>query len=81
MVDDEFHMDSGPMKFFHNELVTETINFSFQMLIKGFLKNSEVTIKRISRDSKQGMKEDLLLYEFMSNGTLNSHLCHGSASY
>ncbi|KAF7843047.1 L-type lectin-domain containing receptor kinase IX.1-like [Senna tora] len=67
-MDDEFQKGSGPKKFLHDELVIATNKFSnaeklghggFGDVYKGFLKdlNSNVAIKRISRDSKQGIKE------------------------
>ncbi|KAK9938011.1 hypothetical protein M0R45_014773 [Rubus argutus] len=103
----------GPArKFSYNELAYATGNFAegeklgeggFGGVYRGFIKdlNSYVAVKKISRGSKQGLKEYaaevsvisrlrhrnlvqligwchekklLLVYEFMSNGSLDSHL-------
>ncbi|XP_050210125.1 L-type lectin-domain containing receptor kinase IX.1-like [Mercurialis annua] len=59
---------TGPRKFSYNELVDATKNFSegeklgeggFGAVYKGFLKdqNSYIAVKRVSRESKQGIKE------------------------
>nr|KYP36960.1 Lectin-domain containing receptor kinase A4.3 [Cajanus cajan] len=115
-MDDEFQKGIGPKRFGYNELESATSKFAqseklgqggFGGVYKGFLKdsNSYVAIKRISSESKQGVKEyatevkiisqlrhknlvqllgwchrknDLLLiYEFMPNGSLDSHLYGG----
>lgn len=112
-MEDEFEKGTGPRKFSYRELARATNNFKdekklgeggFGGVYKGFLKdtNSDVAVKRVSRWSKQGVKEyaaevkiisrlrhrnlvqligwchernDLLLvYEFMHNGSLDSHL-------
>ncbi|KAL2342047.1 hypothetical protein Fmac_009987 [Flemingia macrophylla] len=117
-MDDEFQKSIGPKRFCYRKLASATNNFSeaqkigqggFGGVYKGYLKdlNSNVAIKRISRESKQGIKEyatevkiisqlrhrnlvqligwchmkkDLILiYEFMQNGSLDSHLYHGKS--
>lgn len=117
-MDDEFQKGIGPKRFCYKELVSATNNFAeaqkirqcgFGGVYRGYLKdlNSNVAIKRISRESRQGIKEyaaevkiisqlrhrnlvqligwchmkkDLLLiYEFMQNGSLDSHLYRGKS--
>ncbi|XP_023900087.2 L-type lectin-domain containing receptor kinase IX.1-like [Quercus suber] len=117
-MDDEFERCTGPKKFSYKELVSATNNFAeenklgqggFGGVYKGYLGdlNSYVAIKRVSKGSKQGIKEyasevrsisrlrhknlvqligwcheknDLLLiYEFMSNGSLDLHLFKGKS--
>lgn len=67
-MDDEFQKGTGPKRFSYNELESATNKFAeaeklgqggFGAVYKGFLKdlNSHVAIKRVSRDSKQGIKE------------------------
>lgn len=67
-MDDEFQNGIGQKKFYHDELVTVTNNFSkahklglggFGDVYKGFLNDLdfEIVIKRISRDSKLEIKE------------------------
>ncbi|XP_042484582.1 L-type lectin-domain containing receptor kinase IX.1-like [Macadamia integrifolia] len=112
-MDDEFEKETGPRRFSYVELAHATNNFDvegklgeggFGGVYKGFLRdlNLDVAVKRISKGSKQGIKEYvsevkiisqlrhknlvqlvgwchqrkelLLVYEFMPNGTLDSHL-------
>ena len=112
-MENEFETGSGPKKFSYGQLSRATNNFSeeqklgeggFGGVYRGFLRdlNSYVAVKRISKGSKQGIKEYasevriisrlrhrnlvqligwchekkelLLVYEFMENGSLDSHL-------
>ncbi|XAR53003.1 Non-specific serine/threonine protein kinase [Bertholletia excelsa] len=112
-MDSEFEMGSGPRKFSYNQLSRSTRNFAeeyklgeggFGGVYQGFSRelNSYVAVKRISKGSKQGIKEYasevkiisrlrhrnlvqligwchekkelLLVYEFMENGSLDTHL-------
>ncbi|TKY71526.1 L-type lectin-domain containing receptor kinase IX.1 [Spatholobus suberectus] len=113
IMDSDFERGTGPKKFSYNELVRATNNFSNELKLgeggfggvyKGFIRElgDYVAIKRVSRGSRQGVKEYasevkiisrlrhrnlvqllgcchmkndfLLIYEFMSNGSLDSHL-------
>ncbi|KAI5603977.1 hypothetical protein BDE02_01G254700 [Populus trichocarpa] len=67
-MDDEFERGTGPKKFSYQELARATSNFKdeeklgeggFGGVYKGFLKeiDSFVAVKRVSRGSKQGIKE------------------------
>ncbi|KAL8116558.1 hypothetical protein AgCh_022905 [Apium graveolens] len=117
-MDGEFERGTGPKKFSYNALARATKNFAeeqklgeggFGVVYRGFLRvlNSDVAVKRVSRTSKQGLKEyasevriitrlrhrnlvqllgwcheksDLLLvYEYMPNGSLDSHLFKGKS--
>jgi hypothetical protein len=112
-MDDEFQRETGPKRFSFNELAYATNNFNddeklgqggFGGVYKGFLRdsNSFIAVKRVSKGSKQGIKEYasevkiisrlrhrnlvqligwcherrelVLVYEFMPNGSLDSHL-------
>ncbi|KAJ7968336.1 Lectin receptor kinase [Quillaja saponaria] len=67
-MDDEFERGTGPKRFSYNELVHATKNFTeteklgqggFGGVYRGFLRdlNSYVAIKRVSKESRQGIKE------------------------
>ncbi|XP_021617873.1 L-type lectin-domain containing receptor kinase IX.1 [Manihot esculenta] len=67
-LDDNFKNGTGPRKFSYDELAVATNNFSeneklgeggFGAVYRGFLKdlNYYVAVKRVSRESKQGIKE------------------------
>ncbi|XP_056159309.1 L-type lectin-domain containing receptor kinase IX.1-like [Syzygium oleosum] len=112
-IDEGFEQSRGPKKYSYKVLAMATNNFSntrllgeggFGGVFEGHLSdaNSHVAIKKISPESKQGVKEYatevktirhlrhknlvelvgwchernkfLLVYEFMSNGSLDSHL-------
>ncbi|XP_010244705.1 PREDICTED: L-type lectin-domain containing receptor kinase IX.1-like isoform X2 [Nelumbo nucifera] len=112
-MNDEFEKGTGPKRFSYGELARATRKFAeerklgeggFGGVYRGFLRDvkMDVAVKRVSRGSKQGVKEYmlevkiisrlrhknlvqlvgwchqhselLLVYEFMSNGSLDSYL-------
>ncbi|WMV50950.1 hypothetical protein MTR67_044335 [Solanum verrucosum] len=67
-MNNEFERSTGPKKFLYSELVRCTNNFSQEEMLgqggfggvyKGYLSesNSYIAVKRVSRESKQGIKE------------------------
>ncbi|GLT49207.1 hypothetical protein SLA2020_248430 [Shorea laevis] len=114
-VDNGYGNGMGPREFNYDELAKATKSFAeeeklgeggFGAVYKGFLRdsNTNVAVKRVSKSSKQGIKEYtsevkiisrlrhknlvkligwchekelLLAYEYMSNGSLDSHLFKG----
>ncbi|PWA78735.1 concanavalin A-like lectin/glucanase domain-containing protein [Artemisia annua] len=118
VLDSEFEKGTGAKKFSYKELARATSNFAereklgeggFGGVYKGFVKemDSYVAVKRVSRESHQGVKEYasevktisqlrhrnlvqlvgwchekkelLLVYEFMLNGSLDSHLFYNKS--
>nr|XP_043630098.1 L-type lectin-domain containing receptor kinase IX.1-like [Erigeron canadensis] len=113
VMNNEFEMGIGPKEFSYDELAQSTSNFAENKKLgegglggvyKGFLadSNTYIAVKRLSKSSKQGIKEYasevniisqlrhrnlvqltgwchekgelLLVYEYMENGSLDSHL-------
>nr|XP_043629393.1 L-type lectin-domain containing receptor kinase IX.1-like [Erigeron canadensis] len=109
----EFEMGTGPKRFSYQEICRATCDFAdkeklgeggFGGVYRGFLKdlNTYVAVKKVSKTSKQGLKEYasevriisqlrhrnlvelkgwchekrelLLVYEYMENGSLDTHL-------
>ncbi|XVE99820.1 hypothetical protein REPUB_Repub03eG0234400 [Reevesia pubescens] len=116
--DDEFGNGMGPRKFSLKELAKVTNNFNtenklgeggFGSVYRGYLRDLDtyIAVKRVSRASKQGIKEYasevkiisrlrhknlvkltgwchekgelILVYEFMANGSLDTHLFKGKS--
>lgn len=80
-IDDEFGTKTGPRKFLYHELARATNNFEekgklgeggFGCVYKGLLKepNLCIAVKRVSKGSKQGLKE------YASEVRIISHLRH-----
>lgn len=76
-MDGEFERGTGPKKFPYNALAQATTNFGhaekvgeggFGGVYRGFLRelNSYVAVKRVSRGSKQGIKEYALEVKIIS---------------
>ncbi|GFS34520.1 concanavalin A-like lectin protein kinase family protein [Actinidia rufa] len=89
-MENEFETGSGPKKFSYGQLSCATNNFSkerklgeggFGGVYRGFLRdlNSYVAVKRISKGSKQGIKEYASEVRIISRslGRLDSHLFKG----
>ncbi|XP_047976746.1 L-type lectin-domain containing receptor kinase IX.1-like [Salvia hispanica] len=75
----DFEKGSGPRRFSYRELAAATGNFAeerklgeggFGGVYRGFLKNLDVAVKRVSKTSKQGKKE------YASEVTIISRLRH-----
>ncbi|TKW30346.1 hypothetical protein SEVIR_2G030200v4 [Setaria viridis] len=116
-VQEDWEVEFGPHRFSYKDLFNATEGFKnknllgvggFGRVYKGVLPGSkmEIAVKKVSHDSKQGMKEFiaevvsigrlqhrnlvqllgycrrkgelLLVYEYMSNGSLDKHLYGGS---
>ncbi|KAG2632978.1 hypothetical protein PVAP13_2NG134406 [Panicum virgatum] len=88
-VKEYWEVDFGPHRFSFKDLFHATRGFrkknllgvgGFGKVYKGVLpkSNVEVAVKRVSHESRQGMKEFiaelLLVYDYMSNGSLNKYL-------
>ncbi|KAK8613554.1 hypothetical protein V6N13_101313 [Hibiscus sabdariffa] len=117
ILDGEFQNGMGPKKFSLVQIAKMTSNFKgeklgeggFGAVFRGYLRDldTDVAVKRISKASKQGIKEYasevkiisrlrhknlvkligwchekaelILVYEFMANGSLDSHLFKGKS--
>ncbi|KAA8536357.1 hypothetical protein F0562_028835 [Nyssa sinensis] len=84
-MDDEFEKGSGPKKFSYGELARATNNFAeeeklgeggFVGVYRGFIRefNSYFAVKRVSRGSKQGRKEDIKASNIMLDSNFNAKL-------
>ncbi|KAK9284465.1 hypothetical protein L1049_023638 [Liquidambar formosana] len=88
-INDDLERGAEPRRFSRTDLVLASNNFSnerklgeggFGCVYKGYLNDldSVVAVKKISRGSTQGKKEYitefLLVYEFLPNSSLDSHL-------
>ncbi|XP_010247910.1 PREDICTED: agglutinin-2-like [Nelumbo nucifera] len=78
-IDEEFEKGAGPKRFSYKELVRATNNFNeegklgqggFGAVYRGFLKdlNLDVAVKRVSRGSKQGIKEYISEVKIIDSG-------------
>ncbi|KAF3439164.1 hypothetical protein FNV43_RR17439 [Rhamnella rubrinervis] len=85
--DDDLVQGAGvPRRFCYEDLVSATSNFSdekklgvggFGAIYKGYLADlaTLVTVKKMLKSSKRGKRSEfLLVYEFMQNASLDSHL-------
>ncbi|GFS39533.1 concanavalin A-like lectin protein kinase family protein [Actinidia rufa] len=90
VISNDFEVGTGSRRFTFRELIWATNNFSegklgeggFRGVYKGLLRDTkvEMPVKRVSRGSKQGKRREfLLVYEFMPNGSLDSHLFGGKS--
>ncbi|RVX10380.1 L-type lectin-domain containing receptor kinase IX.1 [Vitis vinifera] len=88
VMDEDFEKGTGPRKFSFDELALATSNFAeeeklgeggFGGVYRGFVRelNSYVAVKRVSRGSKQGMKE----YASEVNDYYSKTLCQSRSKY